>query len=101
MCRRHASRARQRGIAMSEPIRVGDLVMIVHTHCNHKSLGAIFRVGYIGRAYGICAVCKEFLGMRSFAGVNQYEYSTPLSWLKRIDPLSDPQSVKTTDKVTA
>ncbi len=92
---------------MDKPIGVGDLVMVVRpTPCCGctDSIGDIFRVKWMGHLEGECCNCgddsvaSEGPGADSDAN-NDEGYL--LSRLKRIPPLSELETVRTEDEVTA
>lgn len=79
---------------MAEPISVGDLVVVVGSHCGGSALGIIRTVVGIKMAYaGMCGRC----GFRQVHGtVAELDgpapwatWHIPLRWLRRIPPLSD------------
>jgi hypothetical protein len=82
-------------------IAVNDVVMVVR--CDHdcwkEALGVVFKatsVIYIPSAQ--CAICgRENMG--TFA-MGWNEWAIPVSWLKRIDPLSEPESVERGEDIT-
>lgn len=82
---------------MSEPIKVGDLVMVVRVCCTAYMDGAgpIFRVHKIhgvGRG-STCAYCGAMLPNTDRATEGAL-VGVPLPWLKRIPPLSELESEK-------
>ena len=86
---------------MDKPIAVGDLVMVVRGHqCAIDLIGGLpFTVLQIVNPVNggwTCPVC----GMRSAGGnepaanrSGKDRVGIPLSWLRRIDPLCEPESV--------
>jgi phage FluMu protein Com len=91
---------------MSEPIKVGDLVMVVRwPHpCFGKGSRLVFTVeGFYKNV--ICPRCKtiirEYCATYSIASWDGGFRAIPISWLKRIDPLAEPERITTDDEVTA
>lgn len=85
---------------MSEPIKVGDLVMVVkwpHEH-RQKYLGHIFPVQSIA-AYVSCSQCGQ-LWVEPTAETPTHR-GVPISWLKKIPPLSELDDVKRDEEITA
>jgi hypothetical protein len=78
---------------MDKPISVGDLVMYTRSCCDGFRDGInIFRVGSIHDAHwgrAICTGCKKELPPTIYAAREPSESGAPLSWLKRIPPLSE------------
>jgi hypothetical protein len=87
---------------MSEPIKVGDVVMQVHSCCG-AYLGRIFMVEHIRPGPGsiywfVCGKCTA----PRFQPVYAFTYgiaAAPLAWLKRIPPLSELEGVKTEEDI--
>ncbi len=83
---------------MSEPIKVGDLVMFVKACCDRFRDGVtVFRVVSINaRPLGAhCSWCGRDLPKEARASDEPVSDSgAPLSWLKRIPPLSELESEK-------
>jgi hypothetical protein len=97
---------------VSEPIKVGDLVMVVRGHsCFMDFYGGIpFVVDGLLAPYGGGHMCK-LCGMLN-AGPNEVaatglsykgkrDVRAPVSWLKRIDPLAEPEHVETNESIPA
>jgi hypothetical protein len=77
---------------MSEPIKVGDLVMFVHSCCIAFRDGvSIFTVSSIrpSRPSGRCSGCWKTLPDERYASDSPKYPGAPISWLKRIPPLSE------------
>jgi hypothetical protein len=78
---------------MSEPIKVGDWVMVVRVCCDKYMDGAgpIFRVAKIhGLGRGtICTYCEAITPNTDRAAAEGVLVGVPLPWLKRIPPLSE------------
>ncbi len=85
---------------MSERIEVGDLVMVVHTHCPHHTLGVPYVVSRLGRGCGMCAICKADIGAHDWAA-SEEGITCPLKWLKKIPPLTDPENVERKEELPA
>lgn len=92
---------------MSEPIKVGDLVMVVKPPpcgCT-RTVGWIFTVQSFGRWTGYCNSCKSGypISVMAESGIpwvlNTYAFS--LDRLKRIPPLSELDDVKQDEEITA
>lgn len=101
---------------MSEPIKIGDLVMLVRGHkCALDFKGGVpWQVTDIRMDEGFgmrCQICgqtgigKNALragGMGTPAGVKGHpDGGMPLSWLKRIPPLSELDAIKREEKEPA
>lgn len=96
---------------MDKPISVGDLVMVVRGHeCVLRLKGGIpWRVlGFSAQRNGgwHCPKCFEGDIAPEAAIAARLEFhdkgnGIPLSWLKRIPPLDELETVRTEDEVTA
>lgn len=86
---------------MSEPIKVGDLVMVVRWGgCCNGRIGQIFQVARTGSwdLHGKCSLC----GANSII-TESFEYAeaanatqrAPFQWLKRIPPMSQLEHFRT------
>ena len=89
---------------MAEPIKVGDLVMIVKpTPCGcTASLGRIYRVQSIGLSRDPleCSICQAVLPQDTLAFGSKGRGSQP--WrLKRIPPLDELEGEKRDEEITA
>lgn len=90
---------------MSErPIAVGDLVMVVHVHCEKEArhYGRIYRVTDIAPARRFAACHDKSInitdGRLLAAGMfNGKKAFHPVAWLKRINPPPISQSIETRD----
>jgi hypothetical protein len=81
---------------MSEPIKVGDLVMVVRG-CGCY-LGEPYRVKAMdigNKIYFRCIRCRKYQGIQPLVEVhgNRRDGYFPLSWLKRIPPLDELEGV--------
>jgi hypothetical protein len=87
---------------MSERIEVGDLVMVVRPGCTTKNLGRIFRVEKFIPAPHNCRTCGRIHGSGLFAKGSSLVDGTGImtSRLRRIPPLTEPETTTETDKVT-
>lgn len=91
---------------MSEPIKVGDLVMVVRNRlrpicgCPPKGLGSIFRVSAINRTAAECEGCNTYIPKDLCAWVDGKAFVYPLYRLKRIPPLEELQTYRQTDETT-
>lgn len=82
---------------MDKAISVGDLVMIVRpTKCGHGRLGAIFTVAEIRKPRGRyhCEKCKISLGNDCLVATGYGRFCIELDRLKRIPPLSEPETTE-------
>lgn len=84
---------------MSEPISVGDLVVIVRSCCG-RLVGRIFIVGEIEFQRTRCHKCG-WSGGEMHGSLNQNWWGVPLSWLRRIPPLSELEGEKRDEEITA
>ena len=88
---------------MSEPIKVGDLVVVVRWPCCGKGLGVVDRVTSIfptPRPFKhSCAWCHA----ETVEGttVETEGYYLPHSWVRRIPPLSELEGEKRDEEITA
>lgn len=95
---------------MSEPIKVGDLVMVVRwggCKCNGR-IGLVYQVAHVGSwdLGGTCGNCgTESVippGVKfQYANSSSGRPNVPLQWLKRIPPLSELGDVKNDEEITA
>ena len=74
---------------MSEQIKVGDLVVIVNYCCSDIDLGKILTV--TGFTKAACPMCGAKCDSCAFLGGY---WAPPLSWLRRIPPLSELESTQ-------
>lgn len=98
---------------MSESIKVGDLVRVVHACCGEFAQGrTIFQVykffdRLVGGGYdGFCMYCHAKMPHERQAFATPHlgtdEAPTfPLSWLRRIPPLEELDDVKREEEITA
>ena len=93
---------------MSEPIKVGDLVMIVRVCCAKRdALGAIFSVAGIDSYRTGAWQCRHCMTtgrdcrVKATAKYGDGNMHAPLSWLKRIPPLSELEGEKRDEEITA
>ena len=89
---------------MSEPIKVGDLVVVVYSCCNHK-LGSVGQVeSFYQGGFGeklLCDKCCRNVTPRDSMTAQVGEHYWPLSWLKRIPPLSELEGEQREEELTA
>lgn len=80
---------------MSGEIKAGDLVVVVATCCTDIDVGLIATVESIQYAAGRCADCRSlYQGWEAtIRHFGQVLYK-PISWLRRIDPLSEPETTQ-------
>jgi len=92
---------------MSE-IKVGDLVMLVGG-CALNKLGQVGTVTEISTGLWRCVGCKKHSGNFLTARVpeissvpfNPLQGWLPLSWLRKIEPLSEPEANETREEIEA
>jgi len=88
---------------MSEKIKAGDLVIVVHQCCDRlKAVGAIKRVNAVNNETTLCRHCFDG-GTRlcaHFEGTPPHVW-TPLSWLKKIDPPALEEKTTTREELPA
>jgi hypothetical protein len=88
---------------VSEPIKVGDLVVVVKACCDmmvkHKNFGRVFTVTGFNTGRLKCHHCAFRVPNATWAEFGLYEAYLP--WLKRIPPLSELDDVKNTEELTA
>ena len=89
---------------MSEPIKVGDLVIVVHpSGCcgGNNDIGTVFSVLAIQiNGGGNCEYCREMHGQKlCYACCGTFWW--PLRRLKRIPPLSELEGEKRDEEITA
>lgn len=90
------------------PIQEGDLVQIVRWPCCGSFIGEIYTVygfGSRGRKERMCIKCDVFMPAGTFADIGSNPSianrhgMVPLTWLKRIPPLSELEGVKTDEPI--
>lgn len=92
---------------MNEPIKVGDLVAVVHQCCDTDSeLGEIFSVTRMrGPLLMTCSHCKWSAvtvgAIGGHASNLPWFGGVPVHWLKRIPPLDELDDVKREEEITA
>ena len=87
---------------MEKPISVGDLVMVVKSCCDDAdALGEIFLVAGIREKGTRCRHCFQRNNCAHAGSIFNFTAGVPLSWLKRIPPLSELETKRTADEVTA
>lgn len=88
---------------MSEPIKVGDLVMIVCQCCSDDYLGQIFTVQELAQG-SECDDCgaqdDRPSAILELENAEYLAWGLPMSWLKRIPPLSELEGEKRDEKLT-
>ena len=88
---------------MTEPIKVGDLVVLVKTCCDalarHPVFGAFKTVIGFRQGHAICLHCgwKSWITWAELSGGN----SANIAWLKRIPPLAELESEQRKEELTA
>jgi hypothetical protein len=89
---------------MSEPIKVGDLVQVIHQCCALDSeLGSIFVISRIEMRHGICPGCgytsaSAFEPMAMESGCPGH---VPVKWLKRIPDFPELADERHDEEITA
>ena len=88
-----------------KPISVGDLVMVVRSHCdNPKYLGYVATVlEFEIDLWHPCLSCgvRSFFHKCAVIQLNGGQFlSPPVAWLKRIDPLGESETERREDEVT-
>ena len=85
---------------MDRPIQAGDLVIILRGHCVDSSAGNIVTVLEIqdsgARFCQRCGIIDNpgVVARLRFPDKGDNDYFAPLAWLKRIDPLSEPEQIE-------
>lgn len=89
---------------MNDQITPGDLCIVVRDCCGHW-LGAIRTVRSIRRIDGIlwCDKCHRSWDGITIAELGEFGelHRTPVSWLKRIKPLSESEGAETLEVIEA
>lgn len=89
---------------MSEPIKVGDLVQVVHSCCGkqaeHGLFGAIRSVVSLHRDATRCQFCDWHATNVDFADLEGDDYA-PVSWLKRIPPFPELKDERHDEEIAA
>lgn len=86
------------------PIQMGDLVMFVRSCClGFRDGASIFIVGSLrpSRASGTCSSCGGSLPDEPYASDAPQHPGAPISWLKKIPPLSELGDVETKETIHA
>ena len=91
---------------MADPIKVGDLVMVVRSCCGDFVRSPVFVVDGLWepRLSCRCAFCDSALPRVTQATdrtQNGIRYGIPLPWLRKIDPPALPESVERDTEVPA
>ena len=94
---------------MDRPLEVGDLVVVIRTCCVNtykESGGAVGTVKEINNYFSFdgkwqCAYCHKIGDGQCITAFNAPYTAAPASWLRRIPPLSELESVKQTEEITA
>lgn len=85
---------------MDKPISVGDLVVVVHSHCDDK-LGLVARVERLRQA-GSNLRCNQCMSRVGPPGTHCAVIGSdvwPLGWLRRIPPLDELENSEWADKL--
>ncbi len=88
---------------MSEPIKVGDLVIVIHICCDgvNTPLGKITTIAEIRHNVTCCDKCGQRNDTTHAASIQNFQNGLPLSWLKRIPPLAELEGEKRDEEITA
>ena len=88
---------------MADEINVGDLVVQIHDCCTQAALGTIGTVTRIYWSTNVCEVCGgQYVGWVAHdTSAWAPDEASPLHWLRRIDPLSEPESVERHEELPA
>lgn len=89
---------------MDDPIKVGDLVVVVRSPCAHgdKELGRIFQVVALRFDCSHCRKCFHYTEHQWHCTDPEDETAGfPLASLKRIPPLDELESVKRDEEIHA
>lgn len=90
---------------MSEPIKVGDLVMVVKACCSETVRSPVFTVSDFDWKQPnseLCSFCKAPIPAEPHASDRSGPWHVyPVSWLKKIPPLSELDDVKHDEEITA
>lgn len=88
---------------MSEPIKVGDPVMLVWACCasGRKFIGWTGKVEAITDARSICGVCRNvYQGRHGWITIEQHG-CVPMPWLKKLDPDAEQEHEQHREEVHA
>jgi len=85
---------------MSDPIKVGDVVVVVGAHCPRSTsfIGKVFRVQALMCVPAVCIFCREVAWDVAPA---QAEDGFWYGYLKRIPPLDDLEQIEALKEITA
>jgi hypothetical protein len=86
---------------MSEPIKVGDLVMVLDHCCEQDTLGHITTVSSLFQSNGRCITCNTAHYNTPAALLDGTPHSFRVSWLKRIPPLAEMERDEIVREMTA
>lgn len=89
---------------MSEPIKAGDLVMLVRADCEHeaKNIGRIFVVPALRHDTSHCPKCwHQHEAQWHAVSDKDSGHGWPLRNLKRIDPLPESERTPQGEEITA
>ena len=92
---------------MAEPIKVGDLVQVVRSCCVTRVDKPTFFVGQIDGGFSsfvgwwVCTCCYSTMPNGLFASPSSGGAAQPMSWLKKIEPLSELEGEKRDERITA
>lgn len=86
---------------MAEPIKVGDLVVVVHDGHEHSStLGKFFTVSAMNDGVVRCHCGWGYLGPIASFHERKKGSSLPVAWLKKVDPLPESESEQRDEQIT-
>lgn len=88
---------------MSEPIKVGDLVIVVKPGCSNKNLGRVFRVARLSRNKKPCPFCGTHHGFKGqlMACSSNDNHGFSFGRLKKIDPPALDETTDEREELTA
>ena len=88
---------------MSEPIKVGDLVVVVRGHCSDVAVGKIFNVLRLSPGMTRCIQCGRVaevtIAVSTECGPNGVPHGSDVLNVRRIPPLDELDGVKTEEDI--
>lgn len=91
---------------MSDQIEIGDLVQVVRSCCTKRVQPPTFVVGKIEPAYNdygqtFCSDCMKLMPDVAMVFPASGRVAQPITWLKRIPPLSELDDVRQDEEIAA
>jgi len=88
---------------MGGSVKPGDMVMLVWACCpeGRKHLGWVGELEAITQSHTICGDCRHKANCLHGQITVQNRGVVPLSWLRKVEPPSEEQSIDECDEVTA